>query len=685
VRPRLFVVAERCASVVVLSLGATASVHAQSSRTSQSVPTSPIELTVQPQRVMPGTPVIIRGSFAWAQKDKLQLTIKTPHAGNIVLTVTPDSTGEFSALFAQTSTAGEYTVTATSTGDAKSEVTALFSVGATGVVKEAIRHELALIATNEALVKKARADMTIAAPASQNEITAGLNQIGAALSVLEIAWTPSPSAAPHPTLADVYIALGESFDLVPQAPPPVKVFFSKLTDWNNQVDDAIQFVQKKNSNTLALESGAARFQPAAYLGLQPLEASAGPLLDSEQASTGLRECNHLSEMVQTLSDIGFLLNFVEVPILLNNSFAGIGEKGGEWLKEVGVAGAKAGFHTVSPNVSLVADIFSLPLRIAGLGEPFAAIETAVHVGVHLWELTDEKDFEESCGKFTGPFVATMSAKATKEGDSQPWWSFEVTLKGQVTFIYSKENSDQLSGQFEGTATRFSVSENALPVLYPHLMGVGTGRILSWHCVSATFRPGIAGQSATSSAGVPTSDTETSARPSLSFGKYLEESLRYLGFNFAYFNVPFTAQGDHGNFKLSFQASAIDFDPVIVRALVRYLVIPMYEPLPIPQLIIFALPYRNAQFILMRALGARSSDVSNENHFELERSYGIDEEYITGSFQPAPITGTVQEDTDQPGVTVLVQTNASYTLTFAACEPENGETCKRAKDSGGLEQ
>jgi hypothetical protein len=85
-------------------------------------------------------------------------------------------------------------------------------------------------------------------------------------------------------------------------------------------------------------------------------------------------------------------------------------------------------------------------------------------------------FSFYCEQFAGPFTASLAATISDKGTA--WWKYTIGLQGTLTLRYTKGATGQgpikLTGEFEGDANNFSVSENALRVLYPKLV---TGALL----------------------------------------------------------------------------------------------------------------------------------------------------------------------------------------------------------------
>ncbi len=81
-------------------------------------------------------------------------------------------------------------------------------------------------------------------------------------------------------------------------------------------------------------------------------------------------------------------------------------------------------------------------------------------------------FSFYCEQFAGPFTASLAATISSNKGT-PWWKYTIGLEGTLTLRYTKgatgKGPIKLTGEFEGDATNYSVSENALRVLYPKLV------------------------------------------------------------------------------------------------------------------------------------------------------------------------------------------------------------------------
>ena len=108
--------------------------------------------------------------------------------------------------------------------------------------------------------------------------------------------------------------------------------------------------------------------------------------------------------------------------------------------------------------------------------PVGFMEALLKVAKDAVAASSQDLFSFYCEQFAGPFTASLAATISDKGTA--WWKYTIGLKGTLTLRYTKDASGKgpvkLTGEFEGDAIDFTVSENALRVLYPKLV---TGALL----------------------------------------------------------------------------------------------------------------------------------------------------------------------------------------------------------------
>jgi hypothetical protein len=270
---------------------------------------------------------------------------------------------------------------------------------------------------------------------------------------------------------------------------------------------------------------------------------------------------------------------------------------------------------------------------------------------------DAKIYDHTWWKFTVQIAGTLTLLVNKS---------DWTLFDKVPFV----------GEFEGQGTNFTVWEDAVPVLYKKLFQPGmtiswhkvsatrvTNLTACTSCIYplrgvavasedsglyGTFgppvpdvsNPGLAQQQPDNSprAGIlfgetPDEENGVSGQPTnvgISMLPGLKGLLSTPGFNLlsaAYFRIPVEGEIDNsrnasghavrtsgpiGGVSLTVLHAKSDWDPDLINAHVRYLVLTSGLPLGVPLLLDFGLPYPSAEFILKRALGNTTPGPATEN-------------------------------------------------------------------------
>ena len=197
-------------------------------------------------------------------------------------------------------------------------------------------------------------------------------------------------------------------------------------------------------------------------------------------------------------------------------------------------------------------------KVAGLGSLTTWFKD-VRSGITTTGLYARQElFEPYCQKFEGPIMARMEASfANKQG--KVWWRYQIALRGTLTLRYPETAAGPrrlMSGELTGCASRFKSEEDALRVGWPTLLA---GALLY-----RTAKEPYDGDQAC-----------------------------------AAFDIPVKAELSDDEIVLTIEPQARkDYGEPTVS--IRYVVI---SPLAggLPAQTSFTLPYKNAHFILTRAL------------------------------------------------------------------------------------
>ncbi len=213
----------------------------------------------------------------------------------------------------------------------------------------------------------------------------------------------------------------------------------------------------------------------------------------------------------------------------------------------------------------------VPRIVSGAKSPLDLLDKQMLLAEDVAAFASEQLFARYCQKFEGAFTATMLAhfysKPNGEGKPTEWWTYSTAIKGKLVLRYPREASGravELSGQFEGGATRFTYSQNVFSTdLFGAMAKGGT--------VYYKDTPPAVTDNATGGL-VNTITSPTS------------------------FYVPVTGQYADGKVTIAMGEARADFNEAYTVAHTFYVVIAP-TTMMFPIMGHFSLPYTNARFIL----------------------------------------------------------------------------------------
>lgn len=614
-----------------------------------------IEVAARPEHVAPGTPVTIQGTVAVKGSNAVSITVKPPSGSPFTQTVWPDGNGSYSMQFKDTKPVGTYQAQATM---GASSAAATFAVSTTEIAQDTIQQIQAVLRAADYLVQQGkRQNASSATPGGGNSANVdkaiALSQVGIA-DAKEL-WTPSGpgSATPGglPTFADVLLDVTQQLQSRPDLASRFAANLNQLQAWSEQAGRNLKRLKNREPMLKSMQS---MNRKAGGI----LEYVSFPVTQAAESEGGAGTCETAEKTAEYFELAGTVLNLIGTPmmVLLNlvtqaggqgllfHTGMGYGElsesyeEGQKAVEEYVADWEKQGMNELLPTLD--------PSKLAPRpGMPLGLKLTGLALASHLASWLAEAFLEGVCGEWTGPFRATMHAEA--EADGNPWWKYTVEIAGTLTLYFNKTDWEDKGdvpfiGEFEGRGTNFTVWEDALPVLYPKLFR--PGMTISYHKVAATRVTNLTlctdcvfplrsvavaqGDGADQGmpietpgltiAGVTPGPNGVSGQPSNVLIS-LFPGMKALGslatktpWSASYFRVPVKGQmqtnvnGDHaeyqGKVSLTVEQAENDWDPDLINAHVRYLVIPTWAPLAVPILIDFGLPYQPAEFILKRALG-----------------------------------------------------------------------------------
>jgi len=365
---------------------------------------------------------------------------------------------------------------------------------------------------------------------------------------------------------------------------------------------------------------------------------------AETSGGGTGTCETMQEAGEYLEMFGSIFSLLGTPftVALNLLSQGIGS----------TEGAPTGIPVTAHGIMVAREMQEWKHSL----DPKVGVAT---IGAHLAAKLANSMLHLMCNQFTGPFRVTMTAEAKIYGHT--WWKFRVEMGGTLTLLFKQADwphkvgyvhvagTVPFTGEFEGQGTKFTVWEAAVPVLYKKVFQ--PGMTISWHKVQATRVTNFTrctncvvplrsvavaseefGADPWATGGLPelpgavtwgetpgTQEVGVSGQPTgiaismLPGLKGLLSTPPFNTFSAAYFRIPVEGEietygngGDYANHSGSVRLSVLparnDWDPNLINAHARYLVVTSGLPLAVPLLLDFGLPYPSAEFIVKRALG-----------------------------------------------------------------------------------
>ena len=204
-------------------------------------------------------------------------------------------------------------------------------------------------------------------------------------------------------------------------------------------------------------------------------------------------------------------------------------------------------------------------------------------------------FEQYCQTFQGPITGSISAEFMTGGGSI-WWQYSIAISGQLTLRYpanAKGEVIPLTGEFVGNATEIKSWDNAVPVLFPELAQGTVFRTLRVEPIALNTVPGVFAKNFGGSSDASMPDLNP-VKSIIDQGGTVVQGVTTP----AFFRVPVRADLREKTLRLELMPAAVDFDDLRVK--VVQIMLPVLSLWP--EVIDYALPYKGAHFIMLRALG-----------------------------------------------------------------------------------
>lgn len=229
-------------------------------------------------------------------------------------------------------------------------------------------------------------------------------------------------------------------------------------------------------------------------------------------------------------------------------------------------------------------------------------------------------FEAFCQTFTGPVSGKMAADFLTGGSI--WWQYTIEISGQLTLRYPKGahgTTVALTGEFVGNATSLKSWDNAVPVMFPGLAQGTVFRTMRIEPFALNSIPGVYSKNFGGSASAEMPDFNP-IKSIIDQGGTIAQFVMTP----AFFRVPVRAELTEKTLSLELQPAVVDFDDLRVKVI--QIVLPVLSLWP--EVIDYALPYKGAHFLMLRAMndGRVQFDVQRQGEtmkisrkFDRERS------------------------------------------------------------------
>jgi len=477
---------------------------------------APVQLTVKPQTVSPGAMVTMSGWTAVDGKSmSVAITVTPPSGPPVSLSAKAQPSGDFTLSGKAGQTLGIYQVKAVSPNGKGSATGSFTVVGAAGSLELAEKTVDALVST-AVEGGQVTADLIATLPASpaKDEAQQKLDQLNAKLKE-----APQQAAKAKEGL-DKIAQIPKQY---PETAPGLEPLTSAINAWQDEA----------KAENEKLKQQIARSKQKGVV------------------------CDQIDAASEALNAVSVALNLIGQPWKIALHFAQDKVVPDKLFSLLPATSRDSGAKFAIAE--------SLKAGEALLGGPSAWAGFAFGFTVDLSQFMVSKVFDKYCEKFQGPVSATFRAEFTDGGN--PLWNYDVNLEGRIVLRFAKGASGEavhLSGQIEGTATKFTLWDNFI-ILDPRWKG----NVL-FH--RAYHPPGFPY--------VPQAGTVPGALVPTSFymrveGEYVKDKIT-LDVGDAVMDYPKAAKG---------QVAYIFVDFVTL----------------IPQVITVSVPYQGAQFIFSRGM------------------------------------------------------------------------------------
>jgi hypothetical protein len=519
----------RAAHTILLSL-MFLGITPRAAAAADSTPGAPVELVIKPRVVLLGQPVVVSGVSAYHAKAK-QLKIKITHeSGKFSQALSTDvqPQGTFSTTFKDTKQLGRYTVEVTGP-DGKNTAKGEFRVVDFGGLADELESGFTAIDKRQHALVKLVHDKVAALPPTPQRDQALQKVVELEKKMNEVTLPPKPilnslrEVVPGPHVVNL---------------PDVKIF-GQLSEQIDELRDTADEVDRTG------------------------------VLNRKDDTI----CETINTSIEGAKLAGALFNVtgtvLEVmhQVFIDKSISSVvSQVMGEGAAATGVAGAiKVAAAGLEKDEG----------KIVGIKGGVTKAWTSIVFDIV--ELGTKYVYERYCERIDSPLRVKMRMVWTESG--KPWYKYGVRLEGRLSLRYAKASPPgeplTVTGELEGTATRFTMWENVLAVQPLPRGMIAVAR--DW--LSPPKNIFAEGMSAVTDV--------------VDFGEALRATQPYA------FNVPVVGKVKGDEIEIEFKPARVDFSD-LVRG--RLLFVAVHPSLPVPEWSVFTFPIEKAQWIVRRGFG-----------------------------------------------------------------------------------
>ena len=372
----------------------------------------PIEVTLKPRSVLPGTKVTISGTLpGYSGGGNVSVGVTPPQAASVTLVAKSDAQGKYTTAFTETSRVGMYSVRAVAP-DGKGVVVDSFMV----------------------------VTMTQAAGAQQQTITRTFDLVVKTINTArKVALETPPS-------------------------PPQQILLQKLAELEKQMADAPKVVEEYRSSMQTIVDVVKTYPETAPV-VQPLLDEITPM--AEELEERLVQIEKLVDGSEKLAQFCDDMVVIEETLIALTWAMGVTDKIGKTVLNWAIAKVPpwlvktASSGTLSPEgEAALSTAAKTTIKALKGGKSWNWTQSALSALKDVMQYATGAVFNVYCERFQGPMTAKLVVTFNHNG--RPYLKYDIHLTGKLVANFAKEagvTRIPIKGYIEGNATHFGLAEN----------------------------------------------------------------------------------------------------------------------------------------------------------------------------------------------------------------------------------